>query len=101
MGRRFLRVPVPAADPSLFGEILEEQAADLPAGAREAIMGLYAAHYQSETTQLGPALFLGMCKYVRAASSAGALSVKSIVPRAGGCSAEWCTTTAMELYDSG
>ncbi|MCA1377002.1 MULTISPECIES: AAA family ATPase [unclassified Bradyrhizobium] len=74
LGRRFLRVPIPAADPAMFGEILQEQAADLPTTSRSAINSLYAAHYVSETTQLGPALFLGICKYLRAAIAADAKS---------------------------
>lgn len=67
LGRRFVRVPIPAAEPDLFAQALAEQAADLPVVARQGIQALYAAHYGSEATRLGPALFLAMCRYLRVA----------------------------------
>jgi hypothetical protein len=66
LGRRFVRVPIPAAEPSLFALALGEQAADLPDSVRSRFLKLYEAHYADEATRLGPALFLSMCRYVRA-----------------------------------
>jgi hypothetical protein len=68
LGRRFVRVPIPAVEPALFSEILEERAAGLADSVRAAVRGLYAAHFESETTQLGPALFLAMCNYLQSAA---------------------------------
>jgi hypothetical protein len=65
LGRRFVRVPIPVPDPSIFLQALEEQAADLSPAMRNRIHGLFAAHYASDSTQLGPALFLSMCNYLR------------------------------------
>lgn len=66
LGRRFVRVPIPAPSPALFAEVLAERAAGIPAGARAGVEGLYNAHYAKEETQLGPAVFLAMCSYLRA-----------------------------------
>ena len=66
LGRRFVRVPIPAAEPDLFALALGEQAADLPDFVRDRFLKLYSAHYSTEATRLGPALFLSMCRYVRA-----------------------------------
>jgi hypothetical protein len=61
LGRRFARVPIPAPPADAFGEVLATRAADLPEEFRKAILGLYDAHYRSDATRLGPALFLAMC----------------------------------------
>lgn len=91
LGRRFVRVPIPAAEPGLFAQALAEQAADLPVIARQGIQALYAAHYESEATRLGPALFLATCRYLRVAhphpapsleDSAGAPEASAAVPPA-------------------
>jgi MoxR-like ATPase len=65
LGRRFVRVPIPPIPPSLFKQVLERSADDLPDELRTKISLLYNAHYQEEVTRLGPALFLGMCNYLR------------------------------------
>ena len=67
LGRRFVRVPIPAISPSLFNQVLQRRAGDLPEELRTKIGLLYDAHYQEEVTRLGHALFLGMCSYLRAA----------------------------------
>ena len=74
LGRRFVRVPIPAAEPDLFALALQEQAADLPDFVRNRLLRLYAAHYATEATRLGPALFLSMCRYVRASKDTRAES---------------------------
>jgi DNA polymerase III delta prime subunit len=66
LGRRFVRVPIPAPSPALFAEVLGERATNLSAGMRASVEGLYRAHYAREETQLGPAVFLAMCNYLRA-----------------------------------
>jgi MoxR-like ATPase len=65
LGRRFVRVPIPPIPPSLFNQVLERRAGDLPDELRTKIGLLYDAHYQEEVTRLGQALFLGMCSYLR------------------------------------
>jgi hypothetical protein len=69
LGRRFVRVPIPAVDPAMFAEILAERAPSLPSMVREAVLSLYTAHFDSENTRLGPALFLAMCNYLQVAQS--------------------------------
>lgn len=70
LGRRFVRVPIPAISPSLFNQVLETEAGDLDGELLAKIALLYDAHYQEEATRLGPALFLGMCNYLRSALQA-------------------------------
>lgn len=70
LGRRFVRIPIPPVSPNDFVSILARQAEDLPAALRQKIAGLYAAHYEDEVTRVGPALFLGMCPYLRSATKA-------------------------------
>jgi MoxR-like ATPase len=65
LGRRFVRVPIPPISPSLFDQVLERRAGDLPDELRTKIGLLYDAHYQDEVTRLGQALFLGMCSYLK------------------------------------
>ncbi|KQM99283.1 hypothetical protein ASE85_11300 [Sphingobium sp. Leaf26] len=67
LGRRFVRVPVPALTPDLFVEVLGERASRLSADLRQAVARLYAAHHASPATVLGPALFLAMCGYLASA----------------------------------
>lgn len=67
LGRRFVRVPVPAPTPELFESVLAERAAALKPDLRQSIVSLYAAHYASAATELGPALFLAMKGYIIAA----------------------------------
>lgn len=65
LGRRFSRVPVPPIDPAAFSAVLATQAEDLDPAALHALTGLYTAHFESEATRLGPAMFLAMCRYLR------------------------------------
>lgn len=67
LGRRFVRVPVPALTTELFEEVLNERAARLSIDMRKAITELYAAHYASTATILGPALFLAIANYLTVA----------------------------------
>lgn len=64
LGRRFVRVPVPALIPELFERVLAERGAALTSDLRQAISRLYAAHYASAATVLGPALFLAIAGYL-------------------------------------
>jgi hypothetical protein len=67
LGRRFVRVPIPAVTPAIFGEILVEQ--HVKDSIARPLLALYAAHYSEVTTRLGPALFLHAARYVRTAES--------------------------------
>lgn len=73
LGRRFLRVPIPAIEPQLFAEALARKADGVPAALRARLQKLYEAHFKSEATCLGPALFLAMCQYLRVAVKDGAI----------------------------
>jgi MoxR-like ATPase len=94
LGRRFVRVPIPPIPPSLFNQVLERRAADLPGQLRANISLLYNAHYQEEVTRLGPALFLGMCNYLRTALHARALGPSTAEPGVG-------ATTSVNAEQSG
>jgi MoxR-like ATPase len=67
LGRRFVRVPIPPVSPDNFAGILDAKSPDLAASIRTRIKRLYVAHYQSDVTRVGPALFLAMCSYLRVA----------------------------------
>jgi MoxR-like ATPase len=67
LGRRFVRVPIPPISPTLFTQVLKSHADDLDEELLQKICLLYDAHHQEEVTKLGPALFLGMCNYLRSA----------------------------------
>ncbi|HSX65922.1 AAA family ATPase [Nocardioides sp.] len=64
LSRRFVIVPIPAVRPGQFSQLLEDAYPNLSADAMAAIGGLYSAHLADEVTALGPALFLGMARYV-------------------------------------
>jgi DNA polymerase III delta prime subunit len=64
LGRRFLRVPVPPIKPDQFVVAAEPLLVKLPSEGREAVTSLYAAHFDAEETQLGPALFMRIPDYV-------------------------------------
>lgn len=64
LSRRFVIVPIPAVRPGQFSQLLESAYPDLGTDAMAAIGGLYSAHLADEATALGPALFLGMARYV-------------------------------------
>lgn len=68
LGRRFVRVPIPALPPPMFLAFLASGATSIPSPHRIAIGKLYEAHFESEATRLGPALFLGMARYLQATS---------------------------------
>ncbi|GLK82920.1 AAA family ATPase [Ancylobacter defluvii] len=68
LGRRFVRVPIPAATPETFSQILADSRGELAFTTRHQVAELYAAHYASESTLLGPALFIAMCDYLRVAT---------------------------------
>ncbi len=71
LSRRFAIVPVPPLTPTQFETLLaqldEARAQSIPAGLSDRIAALYEAHYNDETTQLGPAVFLRMVEYVMSA----------------------------------
>ena len=66
LGRRFLRVPIPAADTAKFRTALLAQDHGLPEPLLEAIVAIYTAHLTNSMTTLGPALFLRMADYIAA-----------------------------------
>jgi energy-coupling factor transporter ATP-binding protein EcfA2 len=65
LGRRFVRVPIPPPTPTEFGDIIPNWG--LPKSVGERVGGLYAAHFEDASTQLGPALFRALAEYMRAA----------------------------------
>lgn len=80
LGRRFVRVPIPPIAPSIFNQVLEQEAGDLDGDLLTKIGLLYDAHHQEEVTRLGPALFLGMCNYLRSALAAHAAGSPGVDP---------------------
>ncbi|MDX1888140.1 AAA family ATPase [Mycolicibacterium sp. 050158] len=66
LGRRFLRVPIPAADTEKFRTALLAQDHGLPEPLLDAIVAIYSAHLTNSMTTLGPALFLRMADYIAA-----------------------------------
>jgi MoxR-like ATPase len=66
LGRRFLRVPIPAADTDKFRTALLAQDHGLPQPLLDAIVAIYTAHLTNSMTTLGPALFLRMADYIAA-----------------------------------
>lgn len=67
LGRRFVRVPIPAPEPEIFEIILADRDLSLPVEATACITGLYSTHFARDATRLGPALFLAMARYVEVA----------------------------------
>lgn len=65
LGRRFARIPIPAIAPSAFAELLALRAPDLSESLRVRLANLYSAHFETDASRLGPAIFLSMCDYVR------------------------------------
>jgi MoxR-like ATPase len=65
LGRRFVRVPIPAVHSDRFAEILAPEVRGLPQGVATRIVGLYTAHLTAGVP-LGPAIFLWLPSYVRA-----------------------------------
>lgn len=66
LSRRFVIVPIPALKPGQFIQLLSSTYDDLPEAAGEAIGALYAAHQTDSDTALGPAVFLGVARYMLA-----------------------------------
>lgn len=66
LGRRFLRVPIPAADAERFRTALLAQGSGLTEPLLDAVVAIYAAHLANSLTTLGPALFLRMADYIAA-----------------------------------
>jgi hypothetical protein len=94
LSRRFVIVPVPALKPGQFMQLLSSTYPDLSEAAAEAIGGLYSAHQTDSDTSLGPAVFLGMARYVLA----GQTSQKS--EQAPGAQAGPGSTKPPEVPDS-
>lgn len=67
LGRRFVRVPIPPLAPASFRSVALARDEGLPSALLERLVSLYGVHYAGEVTRLGPALFLGMASYMRAA----------------------------------
>jgi hypothetical protein len=86
LGRRFARVPIPVIEPSQFRHALASGAGDLPKEVQQAILGLYAAHHNSRSAQLGPAIFLKMASYVAAGMKLPQLTSISATRRKGSAS---------------
>ena len=78
LGRRFVRVPIPAIEPDEFDGILKDR--DLSDDLRRRIGRLYRAHHDSEVTRVGPASFLGMCAYLASAVTMRTLSAGEPAP---------------------
>jgi MoxR-like ATPase len=74
LSRRFVIVPVPAVKPGQFSQLLETAYPELTVPAAAAISGLYAAHLADGATALGPALFLGVARYVIACMDAASIA---------------------------
>ncbi|MET9020702.1 AAA family ATPase [Actinopolymorpha sp. NPDC004070] len=66
LSRRFVTIPVPAVKPGQFSQLLERTYPHFSADAVAAVVSLYTAHLAEEATVLGPALFLGIARYVLA-----------------------------------
>lgn len=65
LSRRFVIVPIPAAIPGQFANLLRDRFGDLAEDVHDTICGVYSAHYegQEQGTVLGPAIFLRMARY--------------------------------------
>ena len=72
LSRRFVIVPIPALKPGQFVQLLSSTYPGLPEAAAEAIGGLYSAHQTNSDTALGPAVFLGVARYVLAGQTSQA-----------------------------
>lgn len=78
IGRRFARVPIPTPSVEEFARGLEPFASGLDAWLSEAVTHLYDAHRSDPSTELGPALFLRIPAYLRAAADAPSAALPSI-----------------------
>jgi len=103
LGRRFLRVPIPAADADKFRIALLGQDSGLPERCRRD-RGDYSAHLMNSMTTLGPALFLRMADYIAAGVGTDAetltgvgqvdreLLAEAYLVNVGTCCARWRTS---------
>jgi MoxR-like ATPase len=66
LSRRFVIVPVPTLKPGQFSKLLSDSYPGLPEPVADAITGIYSAHLAQPDTTLGPAVFLGMARYMLA-----------------------------------
>lgn len=66
LGRRFIRVPIPAAPAESIDSALTKICSGLPDIIKEKILNLYRCHI--DVSPLGPALFLRMPKYLQASN---------------------------------
>jgi MoxR-like ATPase len=64
LSRRFVIVPIPALLPGQFDQLLATSYPSLSAFSAQIISGLYGAHLSDPQTTLGPAVFLGLARYV-------------------------------------
>ncbi len=83
LGRRFTRVPIPAASDVQFRQALDTHCGSLDPALRTKIAQLYASHLQRPETTLGPAMFLRIGEYVRAAQDLAASADKAAAGEAG------------------
>lgn len=86
LGRRFAHVPIPPPDARGFETALEAELPQLPEGIRSQVRTrvstLYAAHRTKQGAVLGPALFLGIPRYVAAGIALGQGTVAELVAEA-------------------
>lgn len=99
LGRRFARVPMPMISPAQFCKALAPQVKDLPEEAGKAVLGIYAAHYRTPRSQLGPAVFLQIASYVAAGLKLPHITNEVvIVPRPGATELDAVTQLVAEAY---
>ena len=67
LGRRFIRVPIPAASAESIDEAMTKVCSGLPLKTKDLILNIYRAHL--EVAPLGPALFLRLPKYLQACNA--------------------------------
>ena len=77
LGRRFLRVPIPAPDAAQFRMALDNKSPALNEALKVAIVALYDAHKRDVATTLGPAMFLRMADYILAGVESHAEQMES------------------------
>lgn len=71
LSRRFATVPVPALTPGEFESLLNARCPTLSDDAKASIISLYASHYSSVETLLGPAVFLRAGSYLTDSNASG------------------------------
>lgn len=64
LARRFAIVPIPAPEPDQFAAIAERYLDAVGQGVVTRVVSAYRAHFDEPKTQLGPAVFLEMFKYL-------------------------------------